>query len=72
MNNEENNQLIKDLFKDKFLIRCVGEVDRKVDKTFTLLISTQIEYNPVACEDYRRIFGEDEFYKEIGKLLFGK
>ena len=69
-NNEEQ---IKALFKDKLLVRQNGEVSTRTDiKTFSQVSSMNIEFSMETIEDYRRIFGEEELYKEIGRLLFGK
>ena len=68
-NNEEQ---IKALFKDKLLVRQNGEVSTWTDiKTFSQVSSMNIEFSMETIEDYKRIFGEEELYKEIGKLLFG-
>lgn len=69
-NNEEQ---IKALFKDKLLVRQNGEVSTRTDiKTFSQLSTMNIEFSMETIYDYRRIFGEEELYKEIGRLLFGK
>ena len=69
-NNEEQ---IKALFKDKLLVRQNGEVSTRIDiKTFSQLSTMNIEFSMETIYDYRRIFGEEELYKEIGRLLFGK
>ena len=69
-NNEEQ---IKALFKDKLLVRQNGEVSTWTDiKTFSQLSTMNIEFSMETIYDYRRIFGEEELYKEIGRLLFGK
>ena len=69
-NNEEQ---IKALFKDKLLVRQSGEVSTRTDiKTFSQLSTMNIEFSMETIYDYRRIFGEEELYKEIGRLLFGK
>lgn len=68
-NNEEQ---IKALFKDKLLVRQNGEVSTRTDiRTFSQVSSMNIEFSMETIEDYKRIFGEEELYKEIGKLLFG-
>ena len=69
-NNEEQ---IKALFKDKLLVRQSGEVSTRTDiKTFSQVSSMNIEFSMETIEEYRLIFGEEELYKEIGRLLFGK
>ena len=69
-NNEEQ---IKALFKDKLLVRQNGEVSTRTDiKTFSQVSSMNVEFSMETIEDYRRIFGSEELYKEIGRLLFGK
>ena len=69
-NNEEQ---IKALFKDKLLVRQNGEVSTRTDiKTFSQVSSMNIEFSMETIADYKRIFGEEELYKEIGRLLFGK
>ena len=68
-NNEEQ---IKALFKDKLLVRQSGEVSTRTDiKTFSQVSSMNIEFSMETIEEYRLIFGEEELYKEIGRLLFG-
>ena len=68
-NNEEQ---IKALFKDKLMVRQSGEVSTRTDiKTFSQVSSMNIEFSMETIEDYRLIFGEEELYKEIGRLLFG-
>ena len=69
-NNEEQ---IKALFKDKLLVRQNGEVSTRTDiRTFSQVSSMNVEFSMETIEDYRRIFGSEELYKEIGRLLFGK
>ena len=69
-NNEEQ---IKELFKDKLLVRKIGEVSTRVDpKTFTQVSTVTIEFCVETIWDYYTIFGEEEFYKEAGRLLFGE
>lgn len=69
-NNEEQ---IKALFKDKLLVRQNGEVSTRTDiKTFSQVSTMNIEFSMETIYEYRRIFGEEELYKEIGRLLFGK
>lgn len=72
MNEWNNEEQIKALFKDKLLARQSGEVSTRTDiKTFSQVSSMNIEFSMEQIEDYKRIFGEEELYKEIGKLLFG-
>ena len=67
-NNEEQ---IKAIFKDKLLVRQNGEVSTRTDiRTFSQVSSMNVEFSMETIEDYRRIFGEEELYKEIGRLLF--
>lgn len=69
-NNEEQ---IKAIFKDKLLVRQSGEVSTRTDiRTFSQVSSMNVEFSMETIEDYRRIFGSEELYKEIGRLLFGK
>ena len=73
-NNEEQiKELFKELFKDKLLVRKIGEVSTRVDpKTFTHVSTVTIEFCVETIWDYYIIFGEEEFYKEAGRLLFGE
>ena len=69
-NNEEQ---IKALFKDKLLVRQNGEVSTRIDpKTFTQVSTMNIEFCVETIYDYYRVFGEEEFFKEVGRLLFGE
>lgn len=54
----------------KKLIKIVEVGNIKCDNDFNPVIQTKIEYNPEAIADYKRIFGEDSLYYEIGRQLF--
>lgn len=69
----DNIEQIKSIFEDKLLARQNGEVSTRTDiKTFSQVSSMNVEFSMEHIEDYKRIFGEEELYKEIGRLLFGK
>lgn len=68
----DNIEQIKSIFEDKLLARRNGEVSTRTDiKTFSQVSNMNIEFSMEQIEDYKRIFGEEELYKEIGRLLFG-
>lgn len=54
----------------KKLIKIVEIGNIKSDDDFHPVIQAKIEYNPEAISDYKRIFGEDSLYSEIGRQLF--
>ena len=69
----DNEEQIKALFKDKLLVRKNGEVSTRIDpKTFTQVSTMNIEFCVETIDDYYRVFGEEEFFKEVGRLLFGE
>lgn len=68
--NEWNNE---EQIKDKLLVKQIDVVLTITDIDASSQVSTMnIEFSMEQIEDYKRIFGEEELYKEIGRLLFGK
>ena len=54
----------------KKLIKIVEVGNIKYNDDSKSVIQAKIEYDPVAISDYKRIFGEDSLYSEIGRQLF--